>query len=225
MQAERFACHHDRPVLPPHARTVREQCIFVSHIGVSVKGEGGHGESPLHCPAVQGLDILQDMAELQVACLELPCRKRIKHEGIVRIRTMPHLNYLSRFSAHGSQLLNPLQQHPWPLAPRLPRRPCAVAYGLGPSVFTLRATKRGTERASVSQPAACRGTPPLPACRSGPAGAVFVLSAVLPPQADPARGAKPEEGGIWFASGRGPTAGAQRRWGWPSLAPVVTCCA
>lgn len=26
----------------------------------------------------------------------------------------------------------------------------------------------------------------------------------------------PGEGGNWFADGRGPAAGAQRRWGWPS---------
>ena len=31
------------------------------------------------------------------------------------------------------------QQHPRPLARGLSRRPCSAAYGLGPSVFTLRA--------------------------------------------------------------------------------------
>jgi len=34
-------------------------------------------------------------------------------------------------------------QHPRPLAPGLPRRPCAAAYGLGPSVFTMRAKEVG----------------------------------------------------------------------------------
>jgi hypothetical protein len=62
------------------------------------------------------------------------------------------------------------QQHPRPLAPGLSRRPCSAAYGLGPSMFTIRATKAGTGRASVSQAVARRGTPPLPpmslgACR------------------------------------------------------------
>ncbi|MGH7474044.1 MAG: hypothetical protein ACREJW_08865, partial [Candidatus Methylomirabilales bacterium] len=32
-----------------------------------------------------------------------------------------------------------LQQHPWPLAPGLSRRPYLAAYGLGPAVFTIRA--------------------------------------------------------------------------------------
>ena len=65
------------------------------------------------------------------------------------------------------------EQHPRPLAPGLSRRPYSAAYGLGPSVFTIRATKSGTDRASVSQAVACRGTPPLPpmslgACRCCP---------------------------------------------------------
>ncbi len=54
-----------------------------------------------------------------------------------------------------------LQQHLQPLAPGLSRRPCSAAYGLGPSVFTIRARKAGTDRASVSQAVARRGTPPL----------------------------------------------------------------
>jgi len=59
------------------------------------------------------------------------------------------------------------EQHLRPLAPGLPRRPCVAAYGLGPSVFTIPATKPGTDRASVSQAVACRGTPPLPAMSLG----------------------------------------------------------
>ena len=55
-----------------------------------------------------------------------------------------------------------LQQRPRPLAPGLSRRPCSAAYGPGPAVFTIRARKAGTDRASVSQAVARRGTPPLP---------------------------------------------------------------
>jgi len=44
----------------------------------------------------------------------------------------------------------PFQQHPRPLAPGLSRRPCSAAYGLGPSVFTLRAKKAGTARGKAS---------------------------------------------------------------------------
>jgi len=43
------------------------------------------------------------------------------------------------------------------LAPGLSRRPCAAAHNLGPSVFTLRAEPRRTDRASVSQAVASRG--------------------------------------------------------------------
>ena len=59
-------------------------------------------------------------------------------------------------------------QHLRPLPLGLPRRPRAAAYGLGPSVFTIRATKTGTDHASVSQAVACRGAPPLPASSLGP---------------------------------------------------------
>ena len=52
-------------------------------------------------------------------------------------------------------------QHLWPLAPGLSRRPCSVAYALGPSVFTIRAKTMSTDRASVSQAVASRGAPPL----------------------------------------------------------------
>ena len=50
-----------------------------------------------------------------------------------------------------------------PLPPGLPRRPYSAAYGLGPSVFTIPANRKATDRASVSQAVARRGAPPLPA--------------------------------------------------------------
>jgi len=56
------------------------------------------------------------------------------------------------------------------LAPGLSRRPCAAAHSLGPSVFTLRAEPRSTDRASVSQAVASRGAPPLPAMSLGTCG-------------------------------------------------------
>ena len=83
---------------------------------------------------------------------------------------------------------SPRQQHLWPLAPGLPRRPWAAAYGLGPSVFTIPAKKPGTDRASVSQAVACRGAPPLPpmslgtcrrCCRGGTPDARKPVSAFL----------------------------------------------
>jgi hypothetical protein len=56
-----------------------------------------------------------------------------------------------------------------PSAPRsgLPRRPCSAACGPGPSVFTILANRKATDRASVSQAVACRGAPPLPAMSLG----------------------------------------------------------
>jgi hypothetical protein len=55
-------------------------------------------------------------------------------------------------------------------------------------------------------------------CRSGPAGAALSKpDGCLPGRA---RGAGPGPGGTWFAAGRGPAAGAQRRWGWPSCCQV-----
>ena len=120
-----------------------------------------------------------------------------------------------------------LEPHLWPLAPGLPRRPRSAAYGLGPSVFTLRAKRTGTDRASVSHAAACRGAPPLPAmslgtCRCGQReqnseGSRLAFGG--------RRGAGPGPGGTWFVrdpgtgsrtgtAGQGelPT-GAKCRWG------------
>ncbi len=59
------------------------------------------------------------------------------------------------------------EQHLRPLAPGLPRRPYSAAYGLGPSMFTIPAIRKATDRASVSQAVACRGSPPLPAMSLG----------------------------------------------------------
>ncbi len=83
--------------------------------------------------------------------------------------------------------------------------------------------KSGTDRASVSQAVACRGTPPLPpmslgACRrclrkQNSRGGVGDFGR--------ARGAGPGPGGTWFAAGRGPAAGAKRRWGWPSCCHTI----
>jgi len=55
-------------------------------------------------------------------------------------------------------------------------------------------------------------------CRSGPAGAA---SASTTGVCGRARGAGPGPGGTWFAAGRGPAAGAQRRWGWPSCCSTI----
>jgi hypothetical protein len=61
------------------------------------------------------------------------------------------------------RLLILVDQHLWPLALGLSRRPCSGAYALGPSVFTIREKTMRTVRASVSQAVASRGAPPLPA--------------------------------------------------------------
>jgi len=55
-------------------------------------------------------------------------------------------------------------------------------------------------------------------CRSGPAGAA---SASTTGVCGRARGAGPGPGRTWFAGGRGPAAGAQRRWGWPSCCHTI----
>jgi len=71
-------------------------------------------------------------------------------------RAAPRLFFPRRPAGEGSGS-GDRREHVRSLAPGLPRRPCLAAYGLGPSVFTLRAERRGTDRASVSQPVACRG--------------------------------------------------------------------
>ena len=81
------------------------------------------------------------------------------------------------------ELLILFPQRPRPLAPRLSRRPSATAYGLGPSVFTIRARKAATDRASVSQAVARRGYP------AASANVARGLQALLPCR-DPLAGPK-----------------------------------
>ena len=61
-------------------------------------------------------------------------------------------------------------------------------------------------------------------CRLRPAGAAEVQGARAESGVfGRARGAGPGPGGTWFASGRGPAAGAQRRWGWPPCSLLDPC--
>ena len=110
-----------------------------------------------------------------------------------------------------------------PLAPRLSQRPSSAAYGLGPSVFTIPANRTATDRASVSQAVACRGAPPLPPMSLGACWRCVRKqnSRAGVGNLGRARGAGPGPGGTWFAAGRGPAAGAKRRWGWPSCCPTI----
>jgi hypothetical protein len=112
-----------------------------------------------------------------------------------------------------------------PSAPRsgLPRRPCSAACGPGPSVFTILANRKATDRASVSQAVACRGAPPLPAMSLGACRCCLSKQNTRAEVGNfgRARGAGPGPGGTWFAGGRGPAAGAERRWGWPSCCPTI----
>jgi len=50
----------------------------------------------------------------------------------------------------------------------LPRRPCSAAYGLGPSVFTLRARKRARIAPRFPRPPPTEGPRRSRQCRSGP---------------------------------------------------------
>jgi len=114
-----------------------------------------------------------------------------------------------------------LELHLRLLAPDLPRRPWSAAYGLGPSVFTIRAERWGTDRASVSQPVACRGAPPLPARSLGPSRCCLRTKFAR------RIGCLREGEGSWAWTRRnlvcgseGFRTGAERRWGWPACGPV-----
>jgi hypothetical protein len=57
-----------------------------------MNADGGNFKLTAQGPAVEGLNILQFMAENQVAGVDFAVGQGIKHEGIVRIGAMAHGN-------------------------------------------------------------------------------------------------------------------------------------
>jgi hypothetical protein len=68
---------------------MREDGVAVLHERIGVQGNRGHLETALESPLVQGLDVLEDVLERELAGIDDSCAETPEHERVVRVRTMP----------------------------------------------------------------------------------------------------------------------------------------
>src|SRR4051812_33437186 len=69
--------------------------------------------------AVQGLDVLELVNKVKTPCLKLRLRQGIKHEGIVRVRTMPDPNRAVGGEGHRLSLPSRGRSRPHPAVANL----------------------------------------------------------------------------------------------------------
>ena len=79
---------HDRAVAGTHAGPVRKQEVAVLHEGVRVQRDRRRLQAPLERPLVQGLDVGQDVLELETARVDAPGGERPEHERVVGVWTV-----------------------------------------------------------------------------------------------------------------------------------------
>jgi hypothetical protein len=87
--SERFFGHEHRPVAVAHARPARQQGILPADIGISMNADGCNIQLAPGGPLVQGLDVLQNVFELEAAGGNQSFGQPIEHESVIRIRRMP----------------------------------------------------------------------------------------------------------------------------------------
>ena len=74
------------PVAISHARPARQQRIAVADVGVGMNADGRNIQLAAGRSLVEGLDVLENVLELETASRDETASQRVKHEGIVRIR-------------------------------------------------------------------------------------------------------------------------------------------
>src|SRR6185503_3037555 len=90
----RRACHETRSVPVAHRCAMGQERIAVREVGVSMNGNSGDLELPQQGTLVQCLDILELVNVFDVINVDLSRGKRVKHECVVRIRTVREVNYV-----------------------------------------------------------------------------------------------------------------------------------
>ena len=90
----RLAGDDHRAVLVAHAAPGRQQRVLVEQVRVGVDADGRDFEFALQRPAIERLDVLQFVDELQVARGDLVVRQGVEHEGVVRVRAVPDADQL-----------------------------------------------------------------------------------------------------------------------------------
>ena len=108
---DRLAGHHHGAVALAHRRAVGQQPVPVGQVGVGVDGQRGDLEPAVRGPAVEGLDVAQDVLETEAAGRDELLGQRVEHERVVGVRAVaqPHEAIRHRRDRSG--------------APRAPARP------------------------------------------------------------------------------------------------------
>ncbi len=92
LRLHRLSGNDDRAVVVPHACAAGEQRVLVGHVGIGVEGDRRNFVLSFEGLAVERLDIVQQMNVVAVAGIDFVRCQRVKHEGVVRIRTVCDMN-------------------------------------------------------------------------------------------------------------------------------------
>src|SRR5690242_10613669 len=115
-----LARHEARSISVTHGRAVRKQGIRIGEICIGVNRDCRDLELSAQRALVERLDILELVNIAQLAGIDLPFRKRIEHERVVRIRAMSDVNGAgqcdSRFGWMGSE---GQRERGWPSRPSI----------------------------------------------------------------------------------------------------------
>src|SRR5439155_21375313 len=74
-----------RAVAITHAATARKQSVLVGEVSEGVDADGSDFKFAAEGAAVERLDVLQFVAELQLAGVELVMGEGVEHEGVVGV--------------------------------------------------------------------------------------------------------------------------------------------
>ena len=85
---ERFFGHHHGAIAIAHAAAAGQQRVFVQEKRIRVNADRRDFQLAQESPAIKRLDILQLVAERQVAGRDLVVRQGVEHERIIRIGAM-----------------------------------------------------------------------------------------------------------------------------------------
>ncbi len=88
-----FARHDHRAIGFTHTCPGCQEGILVCQIRVGMDRDGCNLEFSAQGPLVQTFDVLERVCEVIRSGVELVCRERVKHEGIVGIRAVRHSDF------------------------------------------------------------------------------------------------------------------------------------
>src|SRR5205814_9944355 len=87
-RSERAARDHKRTVAVAETGAARQQRVSLRDMRVGGKGERGDVVKTFQSPAIERLDVLKDMLKTQMTSRDFLCGQPVKHEGVVRVRTV-----------------------------------------------------------------------------------------------------------------------------------------